>query len=242
MRALLLTIVLAATALSRAAALDFETVVYGGKRFTVCRVVISKDRLQIYHRDERGVPIRRLERLKTWLDARQQKLLFAMNGGMYHGNFAPVGLLVCDSWEMNPLNAMRGAGNFFLKPNGVFAVTEKGAQVVETSEYARLRERVILATQSGPMLVRHGVIHPAFRPESESRLIRNGVGVPSPGIAIFVISEDPVNFHQFASLFRDRLHCPDALFLDGTVSSLYSAKLNRCDFRMDLGPMIAVTE
>ena len=55
-------------------------------------------------------------------------------------------------------------------------------------------------------------------------------------------SEAPVNFHEFATMFRDVLRCPDALFLDGTISSLHAPKLNRSDFRMDLGPMIGVTE
>ena len=127
-------------------------------------------------------------------------------------------------------------------PNGVFALTDTGAVVVETSEYPALAGHVTLATQSGPLLVRNGRIHPAFNATSSNRLRRNGVGVPSPGIAIFAISEEPVTFHEFATLFRDTLHCPDALFLDGTVSSLYAPALNRNDFRMDLGPIIGVTE
>ena len=85
-------------------------------------------------------------------------------------------------------------------------------------------------------------MHPAFREGSENRLFRNGVGVPSPDVALFAISEAPVNFHEFATMFRDVLHCPDALFFDGTVSSLYAPKLKRSDFRIDLGPFIGVTE
>ncbi len=51
-----------------------------------------------------------------------------------------------------------------------------------------------------------------------------------------------MNFHEFASFFRDTLRCREALFLDGTISSLHSTALKRSDFRMDLGPIIAVTE
>jgi uncharacterized protein YigE (DUF2233 family) len=58
---------------------------------------------------------------------------------------------------------------------------------------------------------------------------------------IFVNSEEPVNFHEFARLFRDQLDCPNALFLDGTVSSLHALELKRSDFRMDLGPLIGIT-
>ncbi|HWW75743.1 MAG TPA: phosphodiester glycosidase family protein, partial [Pyrinomonadaceae bacterium] len=96
-----------------------------------------------------------------------------------------------------------------------------------------------LATQSGPLLVRHGAIHPAFDAASTSRLLRNGVGV-SGDTVLFVISERPVNFYELAAYFRDELHCTDALYLDGVVSSLYSADLQRDDSKVDLGPIIGV--
>lgn len=124
----------------------------------------------------------------------------------------------------------------------MFILTDSGARVIETSEYPTLKEKVILATQSGPLLIHGGKIHSAFKAGSSNRLRRNGVGVPSPDLALFVISEEPVTFHELATLFRDTLHCPVALFLDGTVSSLYAPKLNRDDFRMELGPLIGVTE
>jgi uncharacterized protein YigE (DUF2233 family) len=139
------------------------------------------------------------------------------------------------------VNVDKGEGNFFLKPNGVFLVTAGGAHVVESSQVGRIREKVDLATQSGPLLVLHGKLHPAFKPNSENRLFRNGVGVHSPRKVVFVNSEEPVNFDEFARLFRDQLDCPNALFLDGTVSSLHAQGLNRSDFRIDLGPIIGIT-
>lgn len=243
MKTLLLTVCLSALILlNTASAVEYSTVEIAGKRVTVCRVNVRKERIQLFHRDETGKPFNRFERLTAWLQPRGQKLIFAMNAGMYHGDFSTVGLFVSDGRQLVPLNTAKGDGNFFLKPNGVFAVTEAGARVVETSEYPKLRERVLIATQSGPLLVRGGRIHPAFNADSESRLFRNGVGVPSPDIAIFAISEAPLNLYEFATLFRDKLHCPDALFFDGSVSSLHSAELKRSDFRMDLGPIIGVTE
>jgi uncharacterized protein YigE (DUF2233 family) len=223
-------------------AVEFRTVEVAGKKVTVCRVEVKKEKLRLFHRDETGLPLKRLDRLAEWLGAQGQKLTFAMNAGMYHGDFSAVGLFVSDGREAAPLNGANGEGNFFLKPNGVFVVTEAGARVMETSEYPKLRERVILATQSGPLLLRAGRIHPAFNAESKSRLYRNGVGVPSPEVAIFAISEEPVNFYEFATLFRDVLRCPDALFFDGTISSLYAPELKRSDFKMELGPMIGVVE
>jgi uncharacterized protein YigE (DUF2233 family) len=228
--------------LPHAAAVEFNTVEFTGKTFTICRVDVRKEHLDLFHRDEHGAPLKRFDRVLTWLQPQHRKLVFAMNAGMYHPDFSAVGLFVSGGRELVPLNTANGSGNFFLKPNGVFAVTESGASVIESSEYPNLRERVIIATQSGPLLVRAGKLHPAIRSDSNSRLIRNGVGVPSPDTAIFVISEVPVNFYEFAMFFRDRLHCLNALFLDGTISSLYSPALKRDDFRMDLGPIVAVTE
>ena len=223
-------------------AVEFSTVEIAGKRITVCRVDVKKERLQLFHRDGNGQPFKRFPALADWLGQRGQKLTCAMNGGMYHGDFSAVGLSVADGKPLTPLNTANGEGNFFLKPNGVFLVSDAGARVVESSEFPRLRERVLLATQSGPLLVRGGRMHAAFREGSGNRLFRNGVGVPSPEVALFAISEAPVNFHEFATMFRDVLHCPDALFLDGTISSLYAPKLKRNDFRMDLGPILGVTE
>jgi len=223
-------------------AVEFSTAEIAGKRLTVCRVDVRKERLQLFLRDEAGQPIKRFERLSALLGARGQKLTFAMNAGMYHGDFSPVGLFIADGQQLAPLNTASAEGNFFLKPNGVFVVTEAGARVVETSEFPDIRERVILATQSGPMLVHHGKLHPAFNAKSESRLFRNGVCAPTPDVAVFVNSEAPVNFYEFASFFRDTLRCTEALFLDGTINSLHSAELKRSDFRMDLGPIIGIAE
>jgi uncharacterized protein YigE (DUF2233 family) len=221
---------------------EFSTAEIAGKPLTVCRVNLRKERLQLFLRDDAGQPIKRFERLVSLLGARGQKLTFAMNAGMYHADFSPVGLFVSDGTQLSPLNTANAEGNFFLKPNGVFVVTETGARVVETSEFPGIRERVILATQSGPMLVHRGKLHPAFNAKSESRLFRNGVCASSPDVVLFVNSEAPVSFYEFASFFRDRLRCTEALFLDGTINSLHSTALKRSDFRMDLGPIIGITE
>lgn len=229
----------------QASAVEFSDEQIAGKRITVCRVNVKSETLQLFLRDEKGVVWKQFKPLSAALEKRGRRLVFAMNAGMYHmtnGDFPPVGLFVSEGKEQAPLNTAEGTGNFFLKPNGVFVVTELGGRVVEASQYPLLREKVLLATQSGPLLVRDGTVHPAFNATSTSRLLRNGVGVASPDTAIFAISEEPVNFYEFATFFRDVLHCSNALFLDGTVSSLHAPKLGRSDFKIDLGPIIGVTE
>jgi len=221
---------------------EISEVRIAGKKVTICRVKVREEKLELFLRDDAGQPLKSFERINQWLGLHGRKLRFAMNAGMYHGNLGPVGLFVSEGREMAPLNTDKGDGNFFLQPNGVFLISDLGARVVETSKYPALREKVTLATQSGPLLVQRGKIHPAFNAASTSRLYRNGVGVPSRDIAIFAISEEPVTFYEFATLFRDVLHCPDALFLDGTISSLYAPSLNRADRKMDLGPVIGIAE
>lgn len=208
-------------------------------RFTVITVDTEHEELQLFLRDETGKGYRRFEQLKNSLAARNKQLLFAMNAGMYHADYSPVGLFVQNGEQVSGLNLSSNWGNFFLKPNGVFLLSKSGPQVVESSEYPALAKDVLLATQSGPLLLRNGVIHPAFKPDSNSRLKRNGVGVIGSK-AIFVISEQPVNFYEMAIFFRDTLHCQDALYLDGSISGIYSVELNRNDVTVDLGPIIAV--
>lgn len=218
-----------------------EPAVATSGRFTTVRVDVRTDRLELFLRDERGRAFNRFDHLAAWLAGRNRQLRFAMNAGMYHPDFSPVGLLVEDGREISPLNVADGTGNFFLKPNGVFFVSASGPRIVETTEYPALARGVRLATQSGPLLVRNGVVNPAFDAASTSRLIRNGVGISKDTI-LFVISEQPINFYEFAVFFRDELQCQDALYLDGVVSSLYSVNLQRNDSRADLGPIIGVVQ
>lgn len=227
---------------ARVDALEFSIVTNAGNRASVCRVDLKVDLLKLFLRDERGQPLKSFEVLSRLLDTRGQKLLFAMNAGIYHPNLSPVGLCVVDGALLTPLNLADDNGNFFLKPNGVFLVASNGARIVDSSEYPLLAGRVLLATQSGPLLVLAGKIHPKFSANSTSRLIRNGVGVKASGEVVFALTEEPMNFHEFALLFRDGLQCPDALYLDGVISSSYAPPLKRNDKKTDLGPIIAVVQ
>lgn len=225
---------------SLAFALDCAPFTFEEIEATVCRVDLRTHRLRMFLDDEKGRPLKYFSGVNRLLQARDERLVFAMNAGMYHKDFSPVGLLVMDGNEIRPINLESAPGNFFLKPNGVFLVSDAGAQIVESSRYPAVRERVHLATQSGPMLVIDGALHPAFREASKSRYIRNGVGVLSPYEVVFAISEQAVTFHELALLFRNGLGCKDALFLDATVSSLYSETLQRRDVRASLGPIVGV--
>lgn len=210
-------------------------------RYTVVAVDPRTQTLGLYLRDDSGRPLHTPARLQRWLAGRGQNLRYAMNAGMYEPDYSPVGLLVVDGKQLSPLNLREGEGNFYLKPNGVFLLSDAGAHVVESSRYPGLARGVRLATQSGPLLLRDGRIHPDFDPASKSRHIRNGVAVKD-GQVLLVISDTKVNLYEFAAYFRDQLHCRDALYLDGSVSTLYAPELRRKGWRAKLGPMFSVIE
>lgn len=216
---------------------------FQGKAASVCKVDVRNNQLRLFLRNDKSELLGSLDAAARLAAAQGERLQFAMNAGMYHPDFAPVGLLVIGGREVSPLNLAEGEGNFFLKPNGVFLLSAAGVRIVAADQYARLAERVMLATQSGPLLLSGGRVHPKLDPYSKSRVIRNGVGVQGRNQAIFVISEQPLSLYEFAMLFRDRLQCSDALYLDGgSASSLLSVELQRSDQRAPLGPIIGVSE
>jgi uncharacterized protein YigE (DUF2233 family) len=93
------------------------------------------------------------------------------------------------------------------------------------------------------MLVIGGKIHEAFIEGSTDLKSRDGVGVDGAGKVHFVISEDAVNFYDFARFFRDGLGCDNALFLDGgSAPGLYAPELGRDDApgHGGYGPIIGV--
>jgi uncharacterized protein YigE (DUF2233 family) len=129
-----------------------------------------------------------------------------------------------------------------MKPNGVFWIGDGVAGVTETSRYLASPPAARYATQSGPMLIVDGKIHPKIRPDGTSQKIRNGVGACKGGAVMFAIADDPVTFDTFARLFRDGLGCQNALFLDGSISSLYAPDLNRDDEPGPIGPIVGVVQ
>ena len=116
------------------------------------------------------------------------------------------------------------------------------AGILETDAYARRTPSAEFATQSGPLLVSGGTLHPEFNARSTSFKLRSGVGVCRERWTRvkFVISAAPVNFYTFATFFRDALNCPDALYLDGSISALYTPQLGDGQF-VNFAGMWAVT-
>jgi len=215
---------------------DFNAV-----RYTVCSFDARRDDIRLYWADDQRKPYGGFSALAQALTAHGRTLRFAMNAGMFGDDLAPVGLYVEDGKRRVPADTRPGHSNFHLLPNGVLWIGEGAAGVEETSRYLAEAPAARYATQSGPMLVIDGRLHPKILPTGTSEKIRNGVCVRDGTTVIFVVSEAPVTFYAFALLFRDGLGCANALFLDGSVSSLYAPELGRDDELTPLGPMIGVS-
>ena len=225
-----------------AAALGCSQTAFEGVGYTLCEVGAGED-LRMFHSGPDGA-YGQFSAVDRALEAEGGHLVFAMNAGMYHRDLAPVGLYVEGGVERAPLVVADGPGNFGLLPNGVFCVgADGGFSVLESRRFASARPDCRFATQSGPMLVIGGELHPRFLPGSDSLNIRNGVGVSRDGArAVFVISDGAVNFHAFGRFFRDVLGLDDALYLDGSISRLYAPQLGRRDGGFAVGPMVGVVE
>lgn len=220
-----------------------ESTSIDGARYTLCEVAPARDDLRLFLYDENDAPFGQFSAINNALEAHGEKLAFAMNAGMYHEDRSPVGQYIEDGRQLMGLITAPGPGNFGLLPNGVLCLRAGRADVIETLRYEREAPQCDSATQSGPMLVIDGELHPRFLEDGTSKNIRNGVGTSADGArAVFVISNEPVNFHTFGLLFRDHLNLPNALFLDGSISRLYAPNLNRFGFGFSLGPIVGVVE
>jgi uncharacterized protein YigE (DUF2233 family) len=224
---------------------------FEGASYIVCSFDPTKDKLRFFWLHDGGKPYRTFATLAADLESKGKSLQFAINGGMYQDDFRPVGLYIENGRKLVPANTTSRSGspsqipNFYKKPNGVFYVGDKEAGVLETGRFVALSSKADFATQSGPMLVIDGSIHPAFIVNSTDRKPRNGVGVSSPTKVHFAISEGWVSFYEFARFFRDGLGCGNALFLDGGIApGIYAPEVGRNDppAHGGYGPIIAVVD
>jgi uncharacterized protein YigE (DUF2233 family) len=233
-------VALAAWAPAARAEAPCRDLVHESRAYTVCEVAAGED-LRLFLTAPDGQPFGTFERIETTLAAEGRRLAFAMNAGMYHPDRSPVGLYRDPSGEARGIVTAAGPGNFGMLPNGVFCIEAERFAVVESRAFAAAAPACRYATQSGPLLVLDGALHPRFLPESRSRNLRNGVGVSADGRrAVFAISAAPVSFHEFARLFRDALGLPDALYLDGRISRLYAPGIGRADLGLPMGPIVGL--
>ncbi len=196
--------------------------------------------LKFYWKDDEGRRLGNIASLEKWLNGRGEKLVFAMNGGMFKKDKSPQGLIIEDQKTLAPLDTASGGGNFYLKPNGVFYLTsENNPAICRTADFVN-NGKIKYATQSGPMLVIDGNIHPDFKKGSRNLNIRNGVGVFGDHKLVFAMSKEMVSLYEFAEFFR-RLGCRQALYLDGFVSQTYLPEKKWVQTDGEFGVLIGVS-
>jgi uncharacterized protein YigE (DUF2233 family) len=220
---------------------DCKDFIFKKTSFTACTAKLPEDDLRLFLLDENGKNFGQFQKLDSFLKEQSLDIIFATNGGMYHNDRSPVGLYIENFQEVSSLITRAGPGNFGLLPNGVFCLKKREFIILDSKKFEQKELRCNYATQSGPLLVIDGKIHPKFIKNGSSKFIRSGVGISKDGLkAIFLISNKSVNFHDFASTFLDHLNIDNALYLDGNISRLYSPKFNRVGFGFDVGPIAAV--
>ncbi len=211
------------------------------KHFVSYVIDPKKQELKLYWKDENKQNFKSLNNLKIWLEKKNQKLEFAMNAGMYKKDNSPQGLYIENGKILSPLDLLKGDGNFYLMPNGVFYLTNKSIPVICTTQKFKNNGNIKYATQSGPMLVIDGEIHPAFKKGSANLNIRNGVGILPDNSILFAMSKEGINFHDFADYFK-KAGCKNALYLDGLVSRTYLPKENWTQTDGNFGVIIGVSK
>ncbi|MYM55149.1 phosphodiester glycosidase family protein [Thalassovita mangrovi] len=224
-----------------AAAVTCQDSDFDGKSYTICETDPAREDLRLFLRGDDGRILGQFNRIDAALEPAGERLIFAMNAGMFHPDRSPVGHYIEDSQQEKPVIEWPSPGNFGLLPNGVFCIGDREARVYETTQYLAAQPDCLYATQSGPMLVIDGALHPRFLPDSSSRYLRNGVGTTENGDrVVFAISNERVTFDEFGRLFRDGLGLPQALYFDGKVSRLYAPALGRHDPGLPVGPIVGI--
>jgi uncharacterized protein YigE (DUF2233 family) len=226
---------------SAAVGSDCKTESFEGTELTHCIADPAQHTVAMVLGPKGGEPYRGFAAFAADRPEQAAQVTFAMNGGMYGVDGRPIGYYVERGERLRKLNRGKGGGNFHLLPNGVFFGTGSIWAVLSTDEFAdQITKRPDFATQSGPMLVINGKMHPKFDEDGESQNIRNAVGVDDQGRAHFVISEEPLSFGRLARYYRDQLKVKNALFLDGNVSALWDRPSGRMDQTVQLGPLIVI--
>ncbi|MGZ9808957.1 phosphodiester glycosidase family protein [Pseudoroseicyclus sp. H15] len=220
-------------------ALDCRRESFDNHSFSLCRLNPAEGDLRLFLNNAEGVPYGDFDAVQAAFPGK--RLAFAMNAGMYHPDRAPVGYYVEDGEPMARLLTGASAGNFGLLPNGILCLNGDKARVIETLRFVEQEPVCRYATQSGPMLVIDGELHPRFLESSNSRYVRNGVGTSPDGEeAVFVISDEPVSFWEFGRFFKDFLGMQQALFFDGNVSRLHAPDFGRSDSGREMGPIVGL--
>jgi len=217
-------------------------------------IVDTSNRVEFFYNNKRnGNSIEDIIKLS------KSKPQMITNAGMFEHDFESVGLFIENGIIKHKIDTFRmRKGNFYMQPNGIFFIDNSGnfrlyeTQDFLSSNYAINDKKgkslnVTFATQSGPLLLRNSQFNNNLRFRSNNENIRNGVGIMNANKCVFIKTDEPVNFYDFAFVFKYFFRCESALYLDGAISKMYFVNINGSsdknynnDFGGSFGPMIAV--
>ncbi len=150
-----------------------------------------------------------------WMDiralAKKTEALAAINGGFFTPEYRPLGLMIVDGKEINPLRKADW---------GVFYVQDNQARIIHTTEFQNDRN-ITQALQVGPRLVVNG--RELQMKKQAAR--RSAVGVTVKNKVILLSTDDTEVYAQdLAHIFHlpesaGGLECRDAMVLDGGPSA-----------------------
>lgn len=215
-----------------------------GRGFVVYKVDPAKSEVRLFWKDDGNELYDNFMSYRQDVANKDELLVFATNGGMYQPDQSPQGLYIENGKVLQKADTKReGYGNFYMQPNGIFLITEKGEpHVIRTQDLKGYERRGIrYATQSGPMLLTDGKMNTKFMKDSPNFHIRSGVGVNENNELVFIISETRVRFYELARAF-EKMGCKNALYLDGAISQTYLPEIERTDSGGGFGVMIGVSK
>ncbi|MFM9948944.1 MAG: phosphodiester glycosidase family protein [Saprospiraceae bacterium] len=222
-----------------------KRIAYNKNTYDCYIVDLKKTNIQFYWKDEKQKPILSLNNLNRMTENEQKTLVFATNAGMYMPNNAPQGLFIQNGKLLVSIDRKKEAyGNFYMQPNGIFFIdSNKVAKILPTDDFDDKRiAHIKFATQSGPMVVVDGEVNSKFKISSDNLNIRSGVGIIDSTHVVFIISNQRVNFYDFANVFKEKFKCSNALYLDGAISEMYLPELGRFQDGGNFGPIIGITK
>lgn len=216
-----------------------RSVIFENTPITDCIAIPERHRIATALANSDGANFRSLSAFAESRDP--LTIAFAVNAGMFDDEGDPIGYFVEGGERTKELNTADGEGNFHMKPNGVFFGTGDSWEIRTAQDFLEnVSDRPDFGTQSGPMLVVNGRLHPEIRDDGPSRTIRNAVGIDERGRAHFVISSAPISFGKLARFYRDELKVKNALYLDGSVSQLWNPATERLDSGAPIGPILVI--
>lgn len=151
--------------------------------------------------------------------------LLVTNAGIYGVDNRPLGLLISPKGKLHDANPRMDKGEHgnFSWDSAIFQVSDDGTAAIVPADAWHDSRHVVAATQSGPQLASAGKINQSFQAQSKWSYRRTAIGVDQANrrLVHLVVSREPVTLFELAAFMVNKLHCSEALHLDGDLSAFY---------------------